>query len=46
MSHKKSFDKNLKGDFKLEKNILHRNNIENNKFVKSIKQNKINEDSL
>jgi len=29
----KSFDKNLKGDFKLEKNILFRNNIGNNKYI-------------
>ena len=33
VSYKKSFDKNLKGDFKLEKNILFRNNIGNNKYI-------------
>ena len=33
VSYKKSFDKNLKGDFKLEKNFLFRNNIENNKYI-------------
>ena len=30
---KKSFDNNLKGDFKLEKNILFRNNIGSNKYI-------------
>jgi MurNAc alpha-1-phosphate uridylyltransferase len=33
VSYKKSFDKNLKGDFKLEKNILYRNNIGKNKYI-------------
>jgi len=33
VSYKKSFDKNLKGDFKLEKNFLFRNNIGNNKYI-------------
>ena len=33
VSHKKSFDKNLKGDFKLEKNLLYRSNIKNNKYI-------------
>ena len=33
VQYNKSFDKNLKGDFKLEKNLLYRCNIKNNKYI-------------
>ena len=33
VNHNKSFDENLKGDFKLKKNILYRNNIKENKYI-------------
>ena len=33
VKNNKSFDKNLKGDFRLENNILSRNNFKNNDYI-------------